>query len=121
MQTEIALTFRFDAAHRFRDAGPDHRYGRLHGHSFEATIHVRGVPDPKMGFIVDLDVLRTACASLREELDHRLLNEIPGLENPSLETIAAYLWDRLAPEFPGLARIEVARPSMDERCIHSAG
>ena len=119
MQTEIAYTFHFDAAHHFLKAGPDHRYGRLHGHSFEATIHVQGVPDPAMGFVVDFDILRAACAKLHDELDHHLLNEVPGLEKPSLENIAAWLWKRLSAEFPGLVQIEVARPSMGERCFYS--
>lgn len=119
MQTEIAYTFKFDAAHQFRRAGPESRYGRVHGHSFEATIRIRGVPDAEMGFIVDFDELRAACARLRDELDHRMLNEVPGLETPSLETIAAWLWQRLIGEFPGLVGIEVARPSMGERCLYS--
>ena len=119
MQTEIALTFRFDAAHHFPKAGPDHRYGRMHGHSFEAAVHVRGIPDPTMGFIVDFDALRAACARLHDALDHQLLNEVPGLETPSLENIASWLWRQLIGEFPGLVRIEVARPSMGERCFYS--
>ena len=114
--TEISLTFGFDAAHHFLSAPEGHRYGRLHGHSFEVQVTIGGLPDPVMGFVVDFDLLRAATADLRERLDHHVLNEIPGLETPSLERIAIWIFDRLKPGFPGLTIVEVRRPSICESC-----
>lgn len=114
---EVSLTFTFDAAHSFGHAAEGHRYGRLHGHSFEARVHVAGSPDPVSGFVVDFDRLREATSALRAILDHALLNEIPGLEVPSLERLALWIAERLARDFPGLTAVEVGRPSIGERCL----
>lgn len=116
--TEVALEFAFDAAHRF-DAVPDgHIYGRLHGHSFFVEIAVTGEPDPLTGFVVDFARLEEAAAEMREELDHRLLNDVPGLAVPSLENIGRWVWERLQPRFPGLCRVTVRRPSCRQTCIY---
>jgi 6-pyruvoyltetrahydropterin/6-carboxytetrahydropterin synthase len=119
VQAEITLTFSFDAAHHFEDAPAGHRYGRLHGHSFEATVTVAGPLDPIMGFVVDFDDLRAAANDLRGHLDHCLLNEIPGLEKPSLENIAVWIYRFMKQRFPGLKHIDVRRPSIGEACRYS--
>ena len=116
--TEIALEFAFDAAHRF-DSMPDgHIYGRLHGHSFFVEIAVTGLPDPITGFVVDFALLEEAAAELRAELDHRLLNDVPGLAVPSLENIGRWVWERLERRFPGLCRVTVRRPSCRQTCVY---
>lgn len=115
---EISYRFGFDAAHRFAGYPEGHRYGGLHGHSFQVEIALEGEPDARTGFVADFAELERTCAGLREKLDHRLLNEVEGLEQPSLERLAQWLWRRLAPEFAGLARVTVRRDSSGQSCTY---
>lgn len=114
---ELYQEFSFDAAHRF-PAGNHAAQRGLHGHSFTARIVLRGEPDPRTGFLVDLTELEARCDALRRELDHRYLNDIAGLENPSLEHIAHWIWQRLKPAVPQLARVEVRRESQGHGCSY---
>jgi 6-pyruvoyltetrahydropterin/6-carboxytetrahydropterin synthase len=114
--TELFLEFSFDAAHQFSHKPIGHKYRALHGHSFRAEVTVRGEPDKETGFIVDFEILEKACAALREILDHNFLNEIPGLEMPSLENISRWIWQQLVAQFPGLYRVSVRRDSLHQGC-----
>ncbi len=108
---ELTYAFGFDAAHRF-DAFPvGHPNRRMHGHSFQAEVAVRGTPDPTTGFVVEFTQLESACGALRNTLDHHVLNEIEGLEQPSLERLSVWIWERLAGKIPSLARVTVRRDS----------
>jgi 6-pyruvoyltetrahydropterin/6-carboxytetrahydropterin synthase len=110
--------FLFEAAHFLPSAPPGHPNSRVHGHSFRARVSVNGDPDPKNGMVVHLDDLEAALAEVRETLDHRFLNEVEGLEAPTLERIAMWLWDRLHNKVPGLAEIQIMRESCREGCIY---
>ena len=113
---EITKAATFDAAH-FLPLGPDeNRYRRMHGHSFRVEATVRGVADPAAGWVMDLGDLETALAAAARALDHSLLNEQPGLETPTLERLCLYFAGRLRPDFPGLVRVVVSRPSVGESC-----
>jgi 6-pyruvoyltetrahydropterin/6-carboxytetrahydropterin synthase len=115
---ELTYAFGFDAAHRF-DAFPvGHPNRRMHGHSFQVEVAVRGTPDPTTGFLVEFTQLETACGTLRDTLDHQVLNEIEGLEQPSLERLSVWIWDRLASKIPGLVRVTVRRDSRGQSCIY---
>lgn len=114
----IYKDFNFEAAHYLPSAPPGHPNSRLHGHSFRARIWVEGEPDTKSGIIVHFDDLDAAIADARDALDHRFLNEVEGLEAPTLERITIWLWNRLANRLPGLTRIEVSRDSCNEGCIY---
>ena len=116
---ELSYRFGFDAAHQFDHFPADHPNCGVHGHSFQAEVTVRGEPDRRTGFIVDFAELETACGAVRAELDHRMLNKIAGLEAPSLENLCAWIWRRLAPRFPGLARVTVRRDSAGQSCTHT--
>lgn len=116
--TELFYEFKFDAAHQFMHKPPGHKYRALHGHSFRAEVALRGEPQAETGFIVDFETLEKACAELRETLDHNFLNEIPGLETPSLENISRWIWRKLAPQFPGLHRVTVRRDSLHQGCAY---
>ena len=105
---EIATTFGFESAHRLPNVPAGHKCARLHGHSFRVTVHVAGPVDPTLGWVMDFADVRDACAPLREALDHRYLNELDGLDNPTSEVLARWIWDRLADRLPGLAAVEVA-------------
>lgn len=114
----IAKDFRFEAAHRFGHMPADHPFSRLHGHSFEGTVTLEGAASEETGFVHDFWALDALIAQALDGLDHSLLNDTPGLENPSLENIARLLFARMAPLAPGLAAVEVRRPSCGERaCV----
>lgn len=116
---EITYEFWFDAAHQFLHMPLGHKYHGLHGHSFRVEIAVVGEPDRDTGFIVDFAQLEAAGESVRERLDHRFLNEIVGLENPSLEHIARFIWQELRPRFGGLSRVVVRRDSHRHGCVYT--
>jgi 6-pyruvoyltetrahydropterin/6-carboxytetrahydropterin synthase len=116
---EIGYEFGFDAAHRFPRMPRGHRYRQVHGHSFRAEIAVRGEPYPPSGFVADFARLERACLALRGKLDHTLLNDLAGLRNPSLENLCLWIWTRLAPKLPGLARVTVRRNSLGQSCTYT--
>lgn len=111
---EVGYEFGFDAAHRFGGVPRGHKYRGVHGHSFRVEIVLRGSPRPPHGFVADLEKVERACGALRRQLDHKLLNKIRYLSNPSLENLALWIWRRLAPKFPGLARVSVRRDSLGQ-------
>ena len=107
----------FEAAHRLPGLPDGHPCGRLHGHSFRCEVHVAGELDPVRGWVVDFAVLDAAFAPLREVLDHHYLNEVEGLENPTAENIARWIWRRLAESLPGLEQV-VVRETCDAGCVY---
>lgn len=104
---EIWKEFGFESAHRLPRVPEGHKCGRLHGHSFQVRVALRGVPGPETGWILDFADLKKAWQPLHEVLDHRYLNEIPGLENPTSEVLALWIWERLRPALPLLSAITV--------------
>lgn len=104
---EIFKEFRFEAAHRLPNVPAGHKCARLHGHSFRVEIHIRGEIDPTLGWVRDFADLNTAFKPLLDQLDHNFLNDIPGLENPTSEILARWIWDRLVAALPTLSRIVV--------------
>ncbi|HEX2217009.1 MAG TPA: 6-carboxytetrahydropterin synthase [Xanthobacteraceae bacterium] len=110
--------FLFEAAHFLPSAPAGHPNSRVHGHSFRVRVAVDGEPDAKTGLVVHLEDVENALEEAREALDHRMLNEVEGLETPTLERIAMWLWDRLHNRLRGLAEIEIARDSCREGCIY---
>jgi 6-pyruvoyltetrahydropterin/6-carboxytetrahydropterin synthase len=104
---EIWREFTFEAAHRLPHVPEGHKCARLHGHSFRVEVHVRGPLDPTLGWVMDFAELKAAWRPLHETLDHHYLNDVPGLENPTSEVLARWLWARLAPSVPGLSEIVV--------------
>ena len=115
---EQSYSFGFEAAHELgENVGPEHDYAHVHGHSFEATVTLRGAPGPQ-GWLRDFAEVRAACEAVRARLDHRFLNRVPGLERPTLETLAAYVFAALRPDLPELAEVAIARPSLKERVAY---
>ena len=107
MRSRLVQEFRFEAAHRLPRVPVGHKCARLHGHSYKVEVAVEGPVDPHTGWFVDFYDLAAAFRPIHEQLDHYYLNEIPGLENPTSEVLAHWIWDRLAASLPGLARITV--------------
>ena len=116
---EIFKRFTFDAAHHLASNVPaGHRCAKLHGHSFEVEVYIQGAAEPQKGWVMDFLEFDAALEPLRAELDHSYLNEIAGLEVPTMENICRWIWRRLAPQFPNLSRIIVRRGSFGEGCVY---
>jgi 6-pyruvoyltetrahydropterin/6-carboxytetrahydropterin synthase len=117
MKVELRRTFQFEAAHLLPNLPESHKCRRLHGHSFKAEIVVAGECDPQLGWLMDYADVSEAFNPLWKQLDHRYLNEIAGLENPTSENIAAWIWQRLKPNLPQLAEVIVAE-TCTSRCVY---
>jgi 6-pyruvoyltetrahydropterin/6-carboxytetrahydropterin synthase len=114
---EIYKEFVFEAAHRLPNVPPGHKCARLHGHSWKGTIYVRGRVDAHMGWITDYAEIRRIFDPIHQQLDHNYLNEIEGLENPTSEVLARWIWKRLKPALPGLSRV-VINETCTTGCIY---
>jgi len=114
---EIFKEFSFEAAHRLPNVPPGHKCERLHGHSFHVRVTVRGPVGPSTGWVMDFGDLKAAFRPLHDRLDHRYLNEIPGLENPTSEVLAQWIWRELRSALPGLAAVEV-RETCTSGCVY---
>lgn len=115
----IYKDFTFEAAHFLPSAEPGSANARIHGHSFRARVTLRGEPSAETGYVFHFDELSRVIEEARADLDHRLLNEVPGLSAPTLERIAVWLWNRLDNRVPGLSEIEVARDTCREGCVYA--
>ncbi len=105
---ELFKEFTFEAAHRLPGVPPDHKCARLHGHSYAVRIHVSGEVDPTSGMVMDFADIKAAVKPLViDRLDHYYLNEIDGLENPTSENVARWIWHGLVGELPQLCAVEV--------------
>jgi 6-pyruvoyltetrahydropterin/6-carboxytetrahydropterin synthase len=120
MNAEIVKTFRFEAAHLLVRAPAGHKCRQLHGHSYRVDVHVAGPVDPQSGWVMDFGDIVTAAEPILRRLDHHSLNEVPGLENPTSEVLAKYLWDRLRPALPGLSAVAVWE-SDTSLCVYRGG
>ncbi|MEM9840427.1 MAG: 6-carboxytetrahydropterin synthase [Pseudomonadota bacterium] len=116
MTFEQRYVFHFEAAHELGStvASKDHPYAHIHGHSFQVTLFVRGEKLSDKGWLTDFAKLRAEGERLRDMLDHRFLNHIEGLEVPTLEHIAQFIFEKAKPNLPLLSAVELARPSLGE-------
>lgn len=115
MKVRLVHEFRFEAAHRLPNVPPGHKCQRLHGHSFKIELAVAGPVDPKTGWFIDFGVMMDLWQPLHDRLDHNYLNEIPGLENPTSEVLAKWIWDQLKPNLAPLTQVTVFE-TCDSRC-----
>ena len=114
---EIFKEFTFEAAHRLPHVPAGHKCSRLHGHSFRAAVHVEGRIDDRTGWVRDFADLACAMEPVLDCLDHRYLNEIDGLDNPTSEVLARWIWDRLRPSLPDLSQV-VVRETCTSGCVY---
>jgi 6-pyruvoyltetrahydropterin/6-carboxytetrahydropterin synthase len=117
MNLELRKTFQFEAAHLLPRLPETHKCHRLHGHSFQAEIVVEGPCDPALGWVMDYAEISAAYKPIWQILDHSYLNEIPGLENPTSERIAVWIWEKLKPNLPWLKEVVVAE-TCTARCVY---
>ena len=104
---DIFKVFTLEAAHRLPNVPVGHKCSRLHGHSFRVELRVSGEPGPETGWIMDFSELKAAFQPLYDQLDHNYLNDIPGLENPTSERLAIWIWEKLKPALPLLSEVVV--------------
>lgn len=117
MTTTIFKDFTFEAAHFLPYVPFGHKCGRLHGHSFIARIEITGQVDPHTGWIMDFADLKIAFKPVIDRLDHLYLNDIPGLENPTSEVLAKWVWQQLQPRLPFLSAV-IIRETCTAGCIY---
>lgn len=115
---EIFKEFTFEAAHYLPHAPEGHKCRRLHGHSFMVSIHVSGPVDSHSGWIMDFNDIKQSFDPLLRQLDHFCLNEIQGLENPTSENLAKWIWRKLKPVLPQLSRV-IIRETCNSGCIYT--
>jgi 6-pyruvoyltetrahydropterin/6-carboxytetrahydropterin synthase len=118
MRMRLAKTFGFEAAHWLPTFPEGHKCRRMHGHSFKVEVIVEGDVDPEKGYLIDYGDIKRAIKPIEERLDHRVLNEIDGLENPTSEMLAAWIWERVAPDLPDLAMI-IVHETCTSRCEYA--
>ena len=114
---EIFKVFQIEAAHFLPNVPSDHKCRRMHGHSFRIEVHVSGTVGDDTGWVMDFADLKRAFQPLFDQLDHHCLNEIDGLENPTSENLACWIWTRLQPALPGLSKI-VIQETCTSGCVY---
>ena len=103
----IFKDFTFDSAHFLPNVPEDHKCRRMHGHTYRLRLYVKGELDPTLGWGMDFADIKAAWKTIEDRLDHHCLNDIPGLENPTAEHIAAWIWEKLRPQLPLLHKLEL--------------
>ena len=114
---DIFKEFHFEAAHRLPNVPPEHKCARLHGHSFQVRLVVSGAATEPSGWVMDFSDIKAAFKPVLDRLDHYYLNDIPGLENPTSENIARWIWREVSPALPQLAQIEI-RETCTSGCVY---
>lgn len=115
---EIYKEFSFEAAHLLPHVPNGHKCGRLHGHSFYVKIYVEDLVNKHTGWVIDFAEIKQVFKPIYDQLDHYYLNDIPGLENPTSENLAVWIWEKLKPSLPILSKIEV-KETCTSGCIYT--
>lgn len=114
---EIYKEFSIEAAHRLPHVPTGHKCSRLHGHSFQVSIHASGPVDAHNGWVMDFADIKSAFKPVWEQLDHHYLNDIPGLDNPTSENLARWIWQQLKPTMPLLSKV-VVKETCTSGCVY---
>ncbi|OPY86985.1 MAG: 6-carboxy-5,6,7,8-tetrahydropterin synthase [Smithella sp. PtaU1.Bin162] len=114
---EIFKVFHINSAHRLPNVPPGHKCANLHGHSFRIEVHIKGPVHPRLGWVIDFADIAKAFQPLHDRLDHKYLNDIEGLANPTSENLAKWLWQNLQPALPQLSKI-VVQESPESGCVY---
>jgi 6-pyruvoyltetrahydropterin/6-carboxytetrahydropterin synthase len=114
---ELFRVFQIEAAHRLPHVPDGHKCARVHGHSFQIEVHVSGPVDAQLGWVMDFADVKAAFQPLFDRLDHHYLNDVEGLDNPTSERLAQWIWQRLKPGLPLLDRI-VVRETCTAGCTY---
>ena len=104
---EIYKDFSFDSAHFLPNVPDGHKCKNMHGHTYKLRVFLKGQPDPSLGWIMDFKELKDIVGPIIDQLDHRLINDIEGLENPTAENITIWIWDKIRPLLSNLSKVEL--------------
>ncbi|MEN9848721.1 MAG: 6-carboxytetrahydropterin synthase QueD [Pseudomonadota bacterium] len=115
---EIYKQFGIEAAHRLPNVPEGHKCANLHGHSFQVILYDKGTVDEHTGWVMDFADIKAAFQPLYVQLDHHYLNDIPGLENPTSENLARWVWTHLKPSLPSLSKI-VVQETCTSGCVYT--
>ncbi|MCF6224839.1 MAG: 6-carboxytetrahydropterin synthase QueD [Xanthomonadales bacterium] len=114
---EIFRVFQVEAAHHLPNVPAGHKCARLHGHSFRVEVHVSGEVGEQSGWVMDFAELKQAFQPLYDQLDHNYLNEIEGLENPTSENLARWIWQKLQPVLPNVSKV-IVQETCNAGCVY---
>jgi len=117
MFVTLSRSFRLEASRRLPTLPTDHPCARVHGHGFVVELEVEGTVDPTIGWLIDYHAMATLWAPIHEALDHRYLNDVEGLENPTSEYIARWIWQALKPSLPELSGV-IIMETPETRCTY---
>ena len=120
MHVRLVHEFRFEAAHRLPRVPAGHKCARLHGHSLKVELAISGLVNPETGWFIDFGELHALWSPLHDVLDHHYLNEVEGLENPTSEVLAKWIWDHLKPTLPSLDQVTLFE-TCEARCEYRGG
>ena len=120
MQVRLVHEFKFESAHRLPKVPAGHKCARLHGHSFKVELAIVGPMNPDTGWLIDFGELEEIWRPVYQTLDHNYLNDVPGLENPTSEILAKWIWDRMKPTLPQLDQVTLFE-TCDARCEYRGG
>jgi 6-pyruvoyltetrahydropterin/6-carboxytetrahydropterin synthase len=115
MNVRLVKEYRFEAAHRLTRVSDAHPCGRLHGHSYRLELALEGPVDPQLGWLIDFGEIDGAWLPVKKKLDHAVLNDLEGLDNPTSENLSRWIWNELAPNLPLLRRV-ILWETPDARC-----
>lgn len=115
---KIYKEFKFDSAHWLPNVPAGHKCANMHGHTYTIQVHCEGEVDPNLGWVIDFNDVRKVVDPLIDLLDHKVLNEIEGLENPTAEMIALWFWNMVKPVLPELSNV-VVKENPNNVCIYS--
>lgn len=104
---EIYKEFTFDSAHFLPNLPEGHKCKQIHGHTYHLRVYIKGDPGQQTGWLIDFKEMKDIVLPVIDQLDHKLMNNVPGLENPTAENITIWFWDRLKQLLPLLERIEL--------------
>ena len=114
---ELRKTFQIEAAHRLPNVRTGHKCARLHGHSWRIEVAIEGPVGDQSGWVMDFADLKAAFQPIYDRIDHHYLNDIPGLENPTSERLALWIWTELKPRLPLLSELVIAE-TCTSRCVY---
>ncbi len=103
----IFKSFTFDSAHFLPNVPDGHKCKRMHGHTYRLTVYIEGDLNPNLGWVVDFADLKRIVKPIIDSVDHQVLNDIEGLDNPTCEKMAVWLWDQIKPKIPKLSKVEL--------------
>ena len=114
---EIYKDITFEAAHLLPNLPDDHKCRRLHGHSFMVRVTLDGPVNKKVGWVEDFAEIKKAFSPIYDQLDHHYLNDVEGLENPTSENLAKWIWNKLIGQLKYLSAIEV-KETCTSGCVY---